>query len=223
MRAVFFWLMSLIAAVILVAVCYQWLDRPIALMMHGEIRLPHYGLWAWLSRIPNPLPPLALVVLVILGIRLLASRPLPRIQSAGLVASLSVIIAEVTKNQLKILFGGTWPETWAGNNPSFIRDGVYGFHFLQGGGAYNAFPSGHMATTSAVLAVLWFWYPQLRWLYAIAGLAAGGGLVAANYHFLSDVVAGGFLGASIGYLATAVWNLAMPATVLSRLPDNIKD
>jgi membrane-associated phospholipid phosphatase len=31
------------------------------------------------------------------------------------------------------------------------------------------------------------------------------GLMGANYHFLSDVIAGGLLGASIGYLTLALW------------------
>jgi membrane-associated phospholipid phosphatase len=222
MRTVFFWLMSLTAIVILIAVSYQWLDRPIALLVHREARLSHFGLWVWLTRIPNPLPPLALVVFVIFGLLALARRSLSKFQSAGLVCSLSVIIAEVTKNQLKVLFGRAWPETWAGNNPSFIRDGDYGFHFLHGGGAYNAFPSGHMATTCAMLSVLWFSYPRPRWLYAMAGLMVGAGLVVANYHFLSDVIAGAFLGGSIGCLATAIWRLADPTTVPVQHTDDIK-
>ena len=41
---------------------------------------------------------------------------------------------------------------------------------LQGGGAFNAFPSGHMATSCAVLAVLWLWYPRFRILYLMAGI-----------------------------------------------------
>ncbi len=212
MRAAFLWLMSLIATVVLVAVCYRWLDRPIALLMHSEGRIPHHGLWTWLTRIPNPLPPLALVAFVIFGLLALTGRSLSKFQSASLVGSLSVIIAEVTKNQLKVLFGRAWPETWTGSNPSFIRDGVYGFHFLHGGGAYNSFPSGHMATACAVLSVLWFSYPRWRWLYSVAGLAVGAGLVVANYHFLSDVIAGAFLGGSIGWLVTAVWRFSARST-----------
>ncbi len=69
-----------------------------------------------------------------------------------------------------------------------------------------------MAAACAVLSVLWIWYPRLRSLWSIAGLAAGGGLVGLNYHFLSDVLAGAFLGGSIGWMATAIWALAIPAT-----------
>ena len=33
------------------------------------------------------------------------------------------------------------------------------------------------------------------------------GLVGANFHFLSDVIAGGFLGISAGWLAVALWEM----------------
>jgi membrane-associated phospholipid phosphatase len=72
---------------------------------------------------------------------------------------------------------------------------------MHGGAAYQSFPSGHMAATCAVVSVLWIWYPRLRWLVTIAGIAVGVGLIGANYHFLSDVIAGAFIGISIGLRA----------------------
>jgi membrane-associated phospholipid phosphatase len=78
---------------------------------------------------------------------------------------------------------------------------------MHGGAAYQSFPSGHMAATCAVVSVLWIWYPRLRWLVTIAGIAVGVGLIGANYHFLSDVIAGAFIGISIGWMAVAIWNV----------------
>jgi len=208
-RGFFIWLASLLATAIIVAVSFQWFDRPIALLVH---RGPHVsdnsGLWEWLTHIPNPLIPLALIAFVVLGLRALIARSLSNYQAAAFVCSLSVIFAETAKTQLKFVFGRTWPETWTGNNPSFIRDGVYGFNFLRGEGAYQSFPSGHMAATCAVLSVLWIWYPRLRWLWTVGGLAVGAGLVGANYHFLSDVIAGAFLGTSAGLLVNAIWKVS---------------
>ena len=101
------------------------------------------------------------------------------------------IVAELTKIQLKLVFGRTWPDTFRDNNPSFLRDGVYGFNFFHGGHGYAAFPSGHTAVTCAVISVLWIYCPKWRWLYALAVLAVAVGLIGANYHFVSDVIAGG--------------------------------
>ncbi|MBI1203493.1 MAG: phosphatase PAP2 family protein [Rhodopseudomonas sp.] len=210
MRAVYCWLLSLFVTVLLVAICYQWVDRPLALLAHGVASRRHHGLLVWLTYIPNPLPPLAMIVVAGLALQMLFGRAWSRLQTAGFVVSLTVIVVEAVKEQLKFLFGRTWPESWFRNNPSFIRDGTYGFHFMHGGGGYNSFPSGHMASACAVLAVLWFWYPRLRWFYAIAGLAVAVGLVGGNFHFLSDVIAGAFVGGSAGWLAVRLWQAIVP-------------
>jgi membrane-associated phospholipid phosphatase len=207
-RGLFIWFTSLMVTATIVAISFQWLDRPIALLAHRVPRSSTNGTWEWLTRIPNPLIPLALIAFVVLGLRALLGRSLSNRQAVAFVCSLSVIVTETAKDQLKFLFGRTWPESWMGNNPSFIRDGVYGFNFLHGGGAYQSFPSGHMAAACAVLSVLWICYPRLKWLWVAGGLAVGAGLVGGNYHFLGDVIAGGFLGISAGWLVSSIWKMS---------------
>ena len=206
MRAMSLWLAGLGATSLAVIVCDIWLDRPIALWVHSHLRLGFHGMVTRFSHVQDPLIPLAIVALIALGLRAAVSRSLPARYGAMIfVASVSVLATEAIKDRLKIVFSRSWPESWMGNNPSFIRDGVYGFHFFQGGANYQSFPSGHMAASCAVLAVLWIWYPRWRVLYAIAATLVGLGLVATNYHFLSDVIAGGFLGLSTGWLACSAW------------------
>jgi hypothetical protein len=62
-----------------------------------------------------------------------------------------------------------------------------------------------MAITCAVISVLWNYYPAGRPFYVVAALAAATGLVGANYHFLSDAIAGGFVGISSGWMVTTLW------------------
>jgi membrane-associated phospholipid phosphatase len=135
----------------------------------------------------------------------LSGRALSRLQTCAMLCSLSLIVAEITKSQLKLMFGRTWPDTFINDNPSFLRDGVYGFNFFHGGRGYASFPSGHTAVTCAVIAVLWIYYPRWRPFYALAVLAVGIGLIGANYHFLADVIAGGFVGISSGWMLTSLW------------------
>jgi membrane-associated phospholipid phosphatase len=167
-------------------------------------------MFAQFGRIPDPWIPLAVIGFVSLGLLALAGRQLSRLQIAAFAASIAVIVAEAAKDQLKYLFGRTWPETWLHNSPSFIRDGVYGFNFIHGGSEYQSFPSGHMGATCAVMTVLWIWYPRFRWAYGVVAVVVGAALVAGNYHFLSDVLAGAFVGASIGWMTTAVWEAFAP-------------
>jgi membrane-associated phospholipid phosphatase len=70
--------------------------------------------------------------------------------------------------------------------------------------AFDAFPSGHIATTTTTLTVLMESYPEATWLrpvsYAIIG-AVGFGLANAGMHWYSDFPLGIVLGHLIGKLA----------------------
>ena len=200
------WFVSLLGVAAAVTGSLLWLDRPIALFVHDLFLYPHREVAGKLSHFPNPLIPLALVLSIILGLQMIFVRPLSRGQVSIFVCSLAVLFTETIKNMLKFVFGRTWPETWVDSNPSFIRDGAYGFHFMHGGVAYQSFPSGHMAAACTVISVLWIRYPLFRRFYLVLGLVVGAALVGGNFHFLSDIIAGAFVGVSSGWMATAIWD-----------------
>jgi len=193
------WSVGFALTVAAVAVSYLWLDQPIAFFAHS--RLVHAPIFAKLTSLPEPLVLIALIALLALGLWRLAGMPMPRPHKVVLLCSVTLIVAEAFKNQLKFLFGRTWPETWINNNPSLIHDGVYGFNFFHGGPGYASFPSGHTTAICAVASVLWICYPKFRILYGVAVAAVAIGLIEADYHFLSDVVAGGFVGITTGWFA----------------------
>ncbi len=99
------WLLSLATAAMASAIAYLWLDRPIALLVH--VQLPHHDAFARLTHFPDPLIPLAVIAFIGLGLWSLSGRPLSKFHAATLVCSLSLIMAEATKNQLKFVFGRT--------------------------------------------------------------------------------------------------------------------
>ena len=210
MRPFVLWFAALLGTSAAVTVSYFWLDRPIALWAHGDVRSGHEQLLGHLV-FPDPLIPLAALLFLAIGLWVVSKRPLPHYQAAALVASLSVLVAGEIADFLKFVFGRTSPESWMGQQPSFIADHVYGFHFFHDGSAYKAFPSGHMTATCAALAVLWAWYPRGRALWVLMGLGVGTALVGGNFHFLSDVIAGAFVGLSTGWIATAMWPVSSPA------------
>ena len=196
------WLLALALTALAVVICFNWHDRPIALFVHSQ--LPHGTpkVAEPLTYIPDPLIWIAAITFVVLGLAGLKGRSLSKMQSVLLVCSVSLIVAETIKSELKFVFGRTWPETWYQNNPSFISDGVYGFNWFHGGQGYASFPSGHMTAICAVVSVFWLYYPQLRSIYSIVALGVLVGLVGADFHFLSDCIAGAFLGVSIGLMAS---------------------
>ncbi len=68
------------------------------------------------------------------------------------------------------------------------------FHWLHGGGNYTGFPSGHMAVFTAFALAVATWYPRYRrTCYLLLSMLAAV-LIATDYHFLSDIIAGTYLG-----------------------------
>jgi len=210
MSAIKRWHLALLLVALAVAISYLALDRPVALFVHGLFASRRHTLFEPLTHIPDPLMPAAAIAFVGLGLYALAGRALSRLQTTIIICGLSLTMAQVIKNQLKFVFGRTWPETWVENNPSFIHDHVYGFNWFHGGAGYESFPSGHMTMTCALISVLWICYPRFKPIYALAVLAVAVGLIGADFHFLSDVIAGCFVGASTGWMAV---------TLLGRLAD----
>src|SRR5438132_12846475 len=105
---------ALAATAVAVAIAYQWLDRPIAFFMHDN--LYQFVIFTHLTRIPEWFPPIAVLVFAVLGIRGLTGRPLTRFEAVILLSGVSLLVAAAIKDQLKYIFGRTWPETWIQNN-----------------------------------------------------------------------------------------------------------
>lgn len=202
-RAFNAWLGGLLAIAVFTPISVWWLDKPIALFIHDTLgwRIP-------VSVATNPIlsiPLLSALVFVMCGLCAVLGRQFSRLETAVLLCDISVLAAENIKNELKFAFGRTWPDSWGPSIHSFIHDNVYGFHFFQSGKSFESFPSGHATVVAAVMSVLWILFPKLRRLCSICAVAADTGLVALNVHFLSDVIAGTFVGVSTGMFTVAVW------------------
>jgi membrane-associated phospholipid phosphatase len=185
-----------------VVVSYLWIDQPLAFLAYKD--RVFYRFFVDLTLIPEPLPGLALIIFFALGLWAAVAKPASKLYTVLLTCSVSVIVAEATKSQLKYIFGRTWPETFVNNNPSLISNNAYGFNFFHGGPGYASFPSGHMTVICAVASVLWIYYPKFRALYALVIAAVAIGLIGADYHFLSDIIAGSLLGTITGWFAVAL-------------------
>jgi len=182
-----------------VIISYIWVDQPVAYFMHANIN--QRSTFIWMQRLPEALPLLSAIVLAWAGLSTLISRAFSRCQSVMLLCGLSFIAAGAVNNQLKFAFGRMWPETWINDNPSLIQNGAYGFKPFHGGPGFASFPSGHATAICSVMAVLWFCYPRWRLVYAASVAAVVIGLLGADYHFVSDILAGGFVGGSTGWIA----------------------
>lgn len=173
---------------------YAFVDRPLAIYLHAQ----DWRRYAWLerpTRLCDALIAMAVVVGLVQVLGLGGRLPGRRVLNP---MALAVALGSFLKEGLKYAFSRAWPETWIHHNPSLIGNGVYGFFWFQPGEAYRSFPSGHATVVFAAMTVLWLAAPRWRWLCVAACLAVCIGLLGMNYHFLSDLVAGGLLGAGCG-------------------------
>jgi membrane-associated phospholipid phosphatase len=196
------WIAGFIVTAAAVLVSVQWVDRPIAIWifdLFGGRRIPTH----LADRIVQ-IPVVTAIVFVICGMIAIMGRRFSKVEATIAMCAISILATTVIKDQLKFAFGRTWPDTWAPGIVSLVQDNVYGFHFFQSGKSFESFPSGHAAVAAALLSVVWILFPRLRRICAISMVAADIGLVALNLHFVSDVVAGSFIGISTGLFTIAL-------------------
>jgi len=205
LRRRFIW--AALSAFVLIGLSIAFVDRPAATWAHDTFR--GMVVFPWLTWLVNPDLPVAVVGLSAAGLVIAGLGAefgwRPKGWSKTLIACcLAAVFAFVMKDALKFVFGRTWPESWIDNNPSWIKDGEYGFHFFHGGSGWGSFPSGHMTLITAPFAVLWQRDCWWRWLCAVPILAVAIGLFGANYHFVSDMIAGFYLGVACAAGAKAL-------------------
>jgi len=182
-----------LVTVLLVGISHGFLDERIARAVYRLLRsdplLSHYT-----SNIPDLLLPAVLVLSSAMWIAYLRQvRRGSRDDRSRffLLAGTALPLAYVTKWILKHVFGRLNARIWL-ENPSDLS-----FHWFHGGGGYSGFPSGHMAVFTTLAAACWFFLPRYRVACLSGVFALGVALIATDYHFLSDVIAGGYLGYAI--------------------------
>ena len=107
-------------------------------------------------------------------------------------AATTLPVTYVLKTLLQFSFGRTNPRDWLLENQPLVFNW---FHKLGNG----SFPSGHMTVFAAFGSAVFIFYPQYRRIVLILLLLLGFALIITDYHYLSDIIAGTYLGISITY------------------------
>ncbi|WP_198174095.1 phosphatase PAP2 family protein [Mesorhizobium xinjiangense] len=138
------------------------------------------------------LVPAMLVVILLSLMDWRKHAPADRIMMARLFAHSLFVIASIGGAQLcvrvvKIVFGRPRP-------PLIADAGPFGFDAPAFHDAYWSFPSGHATTAGALTMLFAIYFRPLRLPALAAGVLLAVSRVAANDHYLSDVVAGYSIG-----------------------------
>jgi membrane-associated phospholipid phosphatase len=196
------WLLS---GAVLIALCVFVLDRPIATFSHDVLQRPFVAVL--ITRLADIRICFALAVgtLLVAGVFRMNGGWFGPLWNIALAAALSMLLAIVAIILLKYACGRLWPETWVQHNPSWISNHAYAFVPFHGGEGWGSFPSGHTARVTAPFAVLWQRVPSLRLVWALPPLVIALALVASNFHFLGDCVAGAYVGVGCAAAMLAIF------------------
>jgi membrane-associated phospholipid phosphatase len=191
-----------------VLVCYFLIDRTVAFYVDRH-HINNIKVFRWLTYPPPEVQNWSALMLTVLMVRR-AWGPFARWQKVLLVACLSLIVADDFRISLGDVCGRYWPETWSHDNPSLIGTGTYGFHPFQRGDDIGSFPSGHAARIFGFAVVWWIAIPRSRFICVTLCAPMLVSLVATNYHFVGDVIAGSVLGAIVATYAARLARLQLP-------------
>lgn len=187
-----FFTYGLVIALAGILISYFWVDIPLAEWAHVH----HLRQYKWLhtiQRLPELFPYMAFASIIIVCLHAYWGET-SYAEKAFLYVSLSYVVSRFFAGILKIICARTWPQTWVDHNPSWLTDGVYGFFWFIDAPTYQSFPSGHSAAIFAVASMFCFFYQSMRAVCIIACALVVIGLIGNYYHFLSDIIAGAYVG-----------------------------
>src|SRR5436189_4541599 len=201
-------LITTVLCIAAVLACYFSICAPVAFFVNRH-NINTIQVFRWLTDPPPELQNWSALVLTILMVRR-AWGPFLRWQKVLLVACLSLIVADDFRISIGDVCGRYWPETWTHDNPSLIGTGTYGFHPFQRGDDIGSFPSGHACRILGFATVWLIAMPNNRTIQVVVIFLCAPmllSLVAMNYHFVSDVIAGSVLGGIVDTYAAYLGRL----------------
>ena len=191
------WIGSSLLAAALTFLCVLFVDLPVAYFVKNHL----YTSARW-SRLTSDLPDLLLTVVLVttvaaFSIYVIRSKKgiYDDLTNLAKVVTWAAPVSFIVKHFLKFVFGRYNTRRWV-QDPN-----LYGFYWFQRRAGCDGFPSGHMVVVVTILAALWRFYPRSRPLCVITGILLALALVATNYHFVSDVVIGAYLGVLVEAIA----------------------
>jgi undecaprenyl-diphosphatase len=190
-----------VAAAVMAAILLAFaIDQPIARSMAGAsppvLRIARFVTWFGQGGVV--LYPSGILVLIGLLCRFVWDDMRhwldPLLKSLGAIF-ITVAVAGLADDALKIVFGRARPYLWLAGDTS-------GFGFFRYGARFASFPSGH--TTTSFAAALIFGTILSRWRLAFLAIALSiaASRIVLDVHYLSDVIAGAALGTFVAVIAT---------------------
>jgi membrane-associated phospholipid phosphatase len=191
------WLLALVICAAGVTVSFFSADMPVAIYfsrLAEHIHVLSKGLGSAIL-----LSGEATVIVVLVIARLVHGKLSRAAEALGMACLTSICAYGINANVLKIFFGVP--------DPFDVMHGArHAFNILDGS-PDSSFPSGHMVLAGAFAGVFMRLYRASVWALSLLLLLAAVLLIVGDWHFLSDVIAGSFIGTTAGLLAGELWKV----------------
>ena len=189
------WLISLVICTLAMAVAFVFFDVPIARRVYGLLTSAESLATGFASAILLGVE--AAVALALVIIRITRGHLSPFREATVLACLTSICAYAINDGTLKFFFGVP--------NPAAVLRGTQHSFSLLSGSSNSSFPSGHMVLAAAFAGVFMRLYRTSIIPFSLLLLIAAVLLIVGEWHFVSDVIAGTFVGVSAGLLASEVW------------------
>ncbi|MGC2614627.1 MAG: phosphatase PAP2 family protein [Terracidiphilus sp.] len=189
------WLLSLAICTLAIAVAFAFFDVPIARRVYGLLTSAEGLATGFASAVLLSVE--AAVALALFIIRITRGHLSPFREATVLACLTSICAYAINDGTLKFFFGVP--------NPAAVLHGTQHSFNLLSGSSNSSFPSGHMVLAAAFAGVFIRLYRTSILPFSLLLLIAAVLLIVGEWHFVSDVIAGTFVGVSAGLLASEVW------------------
>ncbi|MEI6652155.1 MAG: phosphatase PAP2 family protein [Chlorobiaceae bacterium] len=177
------WGMALLTITCLCILSYAFVDIQTALWFHSLGKSRAYELFEKITLFGDSLYYLTGGLLLFVVFRKKTSST----AYLGLFLFSSVAASGLTADFIKYIGGRARPKL-------YFSDHIFGFDFFHWQYAWTSFPSGHSATAFSVATLISMLYPRWRFAAFFAALLIAFSRIFLSQHYISDVIAGSFLG-----------------------------
>jgi hypothetical protein len=188
-------LLSLLICALAVALAFVYLDVPIAHRVYGLLGSAESLGKGFASA--GLLGVEAAIALTLVTIRITRGHLSAFLEATALACLTSICAYAINDTILKLFFGVP--------SPAAVLLGTRHAFYLLSGSSNSSFPSGHMVLAGAFAGVFMRLYRTSVVTFSALLLIAAVLLIIGEWHFVSDVIAGTFLGVSAGILAGELW------------------
>lgn len=177
------WSITSVTITCLCIICYSVADIPAALWFHSLEKNWLYEIFGKITLFGDSLSYLVGGLLLFILFR---NKNLYRAYS-GLYLFITVAVSGLTADLVKFITGRARPTL-------YFSEYLFGFGFFHTEHSWTSFPSGHSATALSVATLFALLYPRWRRVSYFAGSLVAFSRIFLAQHYISDVIAGSFLG-----------------------------